>query len=872
MNEHQIVDGHSSGPVETGGTDKSLSIPVTGMTCAACVGHVSEALRAVEGVRAADVNLATERATVQLASNAASAGELAQAIEDAGYGVSTEQVTLGIGGMTCAACVKHVGEALRSVPGVLDATVNLANERASVEYLAGAVSHQQLSAAVADAGYSVTGVIDGGHAPAGEESGAGERLAHLRIRVVAALAGAAAMMLIMQYQTAPALAELSPTAVNLVLLAIATPIQFWAGAQFYTGAWGALKHGKTNMNTLVAIGTSVAYFYSVAATFFRGTFETATLFGGHATGTYFDVSAAIIGLILLGRFLEARARGRTSEAIKKLIGLQPRNALVERYGELAELAADEVAIGDIVLVRPGERIPVDGEVISGGSSVDESMLTGESMPSEKSPGDYVRAGTVNGSGSLRFKATGVGSETTLAQIVRMVEQAQGSRAPIQRVADVITGRFVPAILIVAAITFGTWSVIGPAPAHVNALLAAVAVLVVACPCALGLATPAAIMVGMGRGAEQGILIRNAEALETAHSVQVVVFDKTGTLTQGRPRVTAVRPGAGVSEAEVLTVGAAVERASEHPVAAAVVAEARAQGADTIIGDSVQNFRAVPGKGVYAEVHGAPVLAGTVSFLESEGVDTGPLQADIADLSSSGATPLMLSRDGEAIGVIGVADTVKPGAREAVEQLNSMGVRTVMITGDNERTARAIGAQVGIASVIAGVLPNQKADEITRLQSGGVKVAMVGDGVNDAPALATADVGIAIGAGTDIAIEAADITLMRSDVRDVAIALNLSRATMRTIKQNLFWAFFYNVALVPVAAGILYPVFSGGAVPGLLQPVMGENGFLNPIAAAGAMALSSVSVVTNSLRLGKKRLSSARSGGRPLDDAQPAASA
>ena len=836
----------------TGSTPKeitSITMPITGMTCAACVIHVGNALNEVEGVSNAEVNLATERATVQMDPSLVNPDDLMKAVESAGYGAASEQITLSIGSMTCAACVGHVEKALNAVPGVVEATVNLATERASVEYFPATADISALRAAVSGAGYSVEGIVDDGQSRPDEDARRAARVRALRIRVIAALTAAVVMMLTMQYQSISALEDLSPTGVNVFLLAIAIPIQFWAGREFYSGAWGALKHRTSNMNTLIAIGTSVAFAYSLAATISRETFEASTLFGGHATGTYYDVSAAIIGLILLGRFLEARARGRTSDAIKKLIGLQPRTALVARGDDLVEISLDDVIQGDEIVVRPGERIAVDGVIISGTTSVDESMLTGESIPVEKTTDDDVFSGTVNGHGGIHFTATGVGRETLLSQIIKMVEDAQGSRAPIQRLADVITARFVPAVLLIAAAVFTTWSLIGPSPIYVNALLATVAVLVIACPCALGLATPTAVMVGMGRGAENGILIRNAEALETAHKLEVVVLDKTGTLTEGRPGVASVR-ALGVSEDELFEAAAAVERPSEHPLASAVLEESSSRGLQIA---EATDFQAVAGRGVRGSVSGMTVLAGTAAFLEGEGIDTSQIESDVTELTTNGETPLIIARDGALLGVIGVADRVKPEARAAIAELKALGIEPVMLTGDNRRTAEAVARQVGIENVVAEVLPADKADVVARFQAEGWKVAMVGDGINDAPALALADVGMAIGTGTDVAIETADITLMRGDVRDVAAAIGLSRSTMRTIKQNLFWAFFYNVALIPVAAGVLYPIWSDGSVPTVLQPILGNNGVLNPIAAAGAMALSSVTVVTNSLRLGRKPL-------------------
>ena len=839
------------------------------MTCASCVSHVGNALREVPGVESADVSLATETATVVLAEDAeVPRSDLADAVKSAGYGVRTDSERLRIGGMTCASCVSHVGSALRGVPGVIKVDVSLAGEVAQVEFIAGAVTRQGLRSAVEGAGYTVAAFDGDDSALAEDEAGRVRKRAELRAmrdKVVASLAVAAFTMLAMNYARVDALSGISPTAVNWLLLALATPIQFWAGREFYRSAWGAARHRTSNMNTLIAIGTSTAYLYSVAATIFRPFFEGSLLFGGgmehtapggHEMGTYFDVSTAIIGLILLGRWLEQRARGHTSDAIRKLIGLQPRTATVLRDGRPHEIGVDEMQVGDTVLLRPGERVPVDGEVIAGSSPVDESMLTGESVPADKGEGDRVFAGTVNGNGSMQFRATQIGRDTALAQIVTMVERAQASRAPVERLVDRVTARFVPAVLLTAAATFAIWSFLAPQPWFVNALLMTVAVLVIACPCALGLATPTAIMVGMGRGASLGILIRNAEALEVAHSVDVVVFDKTGTLTEGRPRLASVY-AAGLPDDQLIALVAAVETSSEHPVARAVTQAASDRGLTV---PQWSDFFASPGRGARATVGGRMVIVGNRALMGGNGVGLGPVADAIDEMSGRGETILIVAADGEAIGVLGVSDTVKPGAAAAVRELREMGVRTVMLTGDNRKTAEAVARAVGIDEVVAEVLPGDKADQVANLKSGGSRVAMVGDGINDAPALALADLGVAIGSGTDVAIEAADVTLTSSDPRGVADAIRLSRTTMRTIRQNLFWAFFYNVLLVPVAAGVLYPVFAGGSVPSVLTPILGEFGFLNPIAAAGAMAISSVTVVTNSLRLGRLPLRRDQDGG------------
>jgi Cu+-exporting ATPase len=765
---------------------------------------------------------------------------------------STQKVTLGIGGMTCASCVHHVERALEGVVGVESSSVNLATERATIVYTPGLASLAEMRHAIEDAGYSVLGIAGDEH----DDVATPKDVSTLRLKASFSLAVAAVIMALMFI---PALNEWSPFWLNFILLALATPVQLWAGKQFYTSAWAALKHRTSNMNTLIAVGTSVAYFYSVAATLFYHSafFEQAHSFHVHSlfehtSGTYFDTSTAIIGLVLLGRYLEARAKSRASNAIKALMGLQPRTARVIRDGREADVPVEELAVGDIVLVRPGERIPVDGVVIEGHSSIDEAMLTGESAPVDKSPGSQVFGATINTTGSFSFRATRVGRDTLLSQIVRLVEEAQGSRAPIQRLADLISAYFVPAVLVAAAIVFTGWLFFGPSPSYVYAILTAVAVLIIACPCAMGLATPTAIMVGTGKGAERGILIRSAEALERAHKVQVVALDKTGTLTLGKPSVTDV-VAAGVSEAELLRLAASAERGSEHPLGEAIVAAARERG---LALEDVRDFAAVPGYGIEARVNGSRLSVGNLAFMVQGGVtlDGAPLsgveglEARALELSGEGKTPVFVAADGEAKGIIAVADAIKPGAREAVDALRQQGIEVVMLTGDNRRTAEAIARQAGITRVVAEVLPGDKAAQVRAIQQEGLTVAMVGDGINDAPALAQADVGIAIGTGADVAMDAADVTLVGGDLRGVATAIALSKATMRTIRQNLFWAFAYNVALIPVAAGVLYLVFGGSRVPEALRPILGDFGFLNPILAAAAMAISSVTVVTNSLRL------------------------
>jgi Cu+-exporting ATPase len=630
-----------------------------------------------------------------------------------------------------------------------------------------------------------------------------------------------------------------------LLWAVATPVQFWAGWSFYIAGFGALRHGTANMHTLIAIGTTTAYLFSAAVVLFGALAPEFLAQRGIGRDVYFDTAAIIIALILLGRYLETRARGSTSEAIRRLIGLRPNTARVIQDGQEIDVPVETVEVGDIISVRPGEKIPVDGEVTEGVSTVDESMLTGESMPVDKEPGKLVFGATINKFGTFQFRATKVGKDTVLAQIIQLVEDAQGSKAPIQRLADQVAAYFVPAVIGIALAAFLFWILLGPEPSLTFAVLVFVAILIIACPCALGLATPTAIIVGTGKGAEQGVLIRSAQALEITHRVNVVVLDKTGTLTTGKPVVTDLI-SSGVSEDEVLRLAAGVERGSEHPLGEAIVHEARFRGLEL---DTAGGFEALPGLGVQAQLNGDIVRLGNQALMEANGIALDGLVDRAQGLAAQGKTPMFLAAGVKAMGVIAVADTLKDTSRETVAQLLGMGLEVVMLTGDNAQTAQAIADQLGIDNVEAEVLPKDKVDVVRRLQSRGKVVAMVGDGINDAPALVQADVGIAMGAGTDVAMESADITLMRSDVAGVIGAINLSRATIRTIKQNLFWAFIYNILLIPVAAGVLYPVFGAlGGVPGGLEFFFGELGFLNPVLAALAMAFSSVTVVTNSLRL------------------------
>jgi len=797
-------------------------LPVGGMTCAACAARIEKVLGRVEGVASAAVNFGTSEATVAYDPARLAPADLVAAVHNAGYTVPETTTELPIAGMTCASCAARIEKVLARQEGVLSAEVNFGSASARVRHL-GTVHRADLARAVASAGYTVPEAAE----PEAEEDAleaerAKEQVAYTRrlgvSAVLSAIVFAGSMTALF-----PAL-EAVPGRL-FWLMALATPVQFWAGWPFYRAAWAAARHGATDMNTLVAVGTSAAYGYSAVGVLWPG----ALAIAGQSSQVYFDTSAVIITLILLGRTLEARAKGHTSEAIRRLMGLAPRLATVLRDGGEMHVPLDQVKVGDVILVRPGEKVPVDGTVNDGHSTVDESMLTGEAIPVEKRGGDAVIGGTLNKTGTFRFTATRVGRETALAQIIEMVRRAQGSKAPIQRVADRVAGIFVPVVLGLAAVTFAAWLAQGPAPALTHALVAAVAVLIIACPCSLGLATPTAIMVGTGRGAELGVLIKGGETLEGAHRVTTVVFDKTGTLTHGSPEVTdVVVRGAG--EGDLLQMAASVEHASEHPLAQAVTAAAKNAGLKLL---SVDRFSALPGRGVEATVQGARVLLGNARLMREQGVALGWAEGELLRLADEGKTPVVVAREGTVLGIVAVHDSPKAEAHDTVAALHARGLKVAMITGDHAATAAAVARTLGIDTVLAEVLPGDKAAEVERLKAAGEVVAMVGDGINDAPALAQADVGIALGTGTDVAMETADVTLLRGDLTGVVTAIDLSRRTMRTIRQNLFWAFGYNTAGIPVAAGVLYPF------TGLL---------LSPMIAALAMAFSSVSVVTNSLRL------------------------
>ncbi|MDQ7026519.1 MAG: heavy metal translocating P-type ATPase [Anaerolineae bacterium] len=805
-----------------------IKLPITGMTCATCEKNVNRALTKTDGVSESVVNLATDNASVTYDPSVTDPAKLVEQIEKFGYGVATATVDLPITGMTCAACEKNVSRALKKPIGVLDVAVNIATEKATVTYIPGAVRRSDLIAAVEKAGYGVIDTSDTDDIDDIDDAERKAREAETRRQRNLVIFGTIftvplAILSMALHFTMGWFPIFEDERWIYVFFALATPVQFALGKQYIIGGYKSLRNGTANMDVLVAIGASAAYIYSLVV--MSGLiFDFSDVVG---TADYFESAAVILTLITLGKLLEARAKGRTSEAIKKLMNLTPDMATLLRDGEEVEIKASDIVLGDKLLVRPGERVPVDGVVNEGHSTIDESMLTGESMPVNKAIADEVIGGTVNKQGRLIVEATRVGSETALAQIVRLVEQAQGSKAPIQRLADQVSGVFVPIVLVLATLTFLGWYYVGGI-GFTGSMLISIAVLVIACPCALGLATPTAIMVGTGRGAEMGVLFKNSEALERAHKLKVIVLDKTGTITRGEPTVTDIVPANGIDESELLTLAAAAERGSEHPLGRAIVDKAQERGYAL---SELQDFDSVSGRGIQALVDGKQILIGSPRFIAEQGVDKTALDSDIERLQNNARTAVVVAVDGRLAGTIGIADTVREGSIEALAQLQALGIETVMLTGDNQRTADAIAREVGISKVIAEVLPGDKAETVKSLQGEKRIVGMIGDGVNDAPALAQADVGIAIGTGTDIAMEASDVTLMSGDLRGAARAIRLSKGTMRTIYQNLFWAFIYNLILIPVAmAGLLIPMF-----------------------AAGAMAFSSFFVVTNSLRLRTSQL-------------------
>ncbi len=807
----------------------TVSLSVEGMTCASCVGRVERVLKAVPGVGSANVNLATERADIVFTGTPDVTAAI-EAIERTGFQVAEDTIDLAVSGMTCASCVGRVERALSAVPGVRRASVNLATERAQVTAARG-VTSAALIRAIAKTGYEAQPVVSGGSSTADLDAARRETESRDLKRAFALAVALTLPVFILEMGShfIPGMHDWIMQTIGretnwMLQFALTTIVLFGPGRRFFAKGVPALLHGAPDMNSMVAVGTAAAWAYSVVATFAPAVLPAGTV------NVYYEAAAVIVALILLGRFLEAKAKGRTSEAIKRLIRLQPKTARVVRDGTRIEVSIDAVQAGDLIDVRPGERLPVDGEVVEGSSFVDESMITGEPVPVKKTPGAEVVGGTVNQNGALTFRATKVGADTVLAQIIHMVEQAQAAKLPIQTLVDRVTMYFVPAVMAAAVATFIVWLVFGPEPALSFALVNAVAVLIIACPCAMGLATPTSIMVGTGRAAELGVLFRKGEALQQLKGARVVAVDKTGTLTKGRPELTDLIVADGFEGDSVLAQVAAVEARSEHPIARAIVAAAESR---KLALGTLDGFEAVTGFGVRAQVDGTQVEIGADRFMKQLGLDVAAFESSAQRLGDEGKSPLYAAIGGQLAAIIAVADPIKSSTPAAIRALHDLGLKVAMITGDNRRTAQAIARQLGIDEVVAEVLPEGKVEAVKRLQAEHGALAYVGDGINDAPALAVADVGLAIGTGTDIAIEAADVVLMSGDLGGVANAIALSKATIDNIRQNLFWAFAYNTALIPVAAGVLYPL----------------NGtLLSPVLAAGAMALSSLFVLTNALRL------------------------
>jgi Cu+-exporting ATPase len=803
---------------------------IEGMTCASCAQTVEKAAQKLPGVKTANVNLATEKMNIQFDSSALTEADIQKAVADAGYTAisNTVKKTFNIEGMTCASCAQTIEKATQKLRGVNLSSVNLATEKLVVEYDPGMVNLTDIIKAVMDSGYEAHEEVATADTVDQDKEKKQKEIKSLWNRfLISALFTAPLLYIAMGHLVNAPLPDfinpmMNPEAFAIVQLVLTLPVVA-VNSKIYRNGFKALSKGHPNMDSLISLGTSAAFLYGVFATvmIFRG--EVA-----YANELYYETAAVILALIVLGKYLETLTKGKTSEAIKKLMGLAPKTALVVRNGKESEISIDEVVVGDIIVVRPGGKMPVDGVVIEGLTSVDESMLTGESIPVEKSVGDAIIGASINKNGTIRYKATKVGKDTALSQIIKLVEDAQGSKAPIAKMADIISGYFVPIVIAIAILSAIAWYFAGQT--GVFALTIAISVLVIACPCALGLATPTAIMIGTGKGAEHGVLFKSGTALETTHKLNTIVFDKTGTITEGKPKVTDIITAEGISETELLTLSASAEKGSEHPLGEAIVNSAEEKGLAFL---KTETFNAIPGHGIEVTINGQHLLLGNKKLMDERHIGLGNLASASDALASQGKTPMYIAKDGKIAGIIAVADTVKESSLRAIKKLHKMGIEVAMITGDNKRTAEAIAKQVGIDRVLSEVLPEDKANEVKKLQDEGKKVGMVGDGINDAPALAQADVGIAIGSGTDVAIESADVVLMRSDLMDVPTAVELSKSTIRNIKENLFWAFAYNILGIPFAMGVVYAF--GGPL-------------LSPVIAAAAMSFSSISVLLNALRL------------------------
>ncbi|MDD2418568.1 MAG: heavy metal translocating P-type ATPase [Oscillospiraceae bacterium] len=811
-------------------------IKISGMSCAACAQKVESVIGKLEGVSSSSVNFATEKLTVEISDKNVTMPTIIEAIENAGYGIVQEKeknntIVISIGGMSCASCAQGLEKAFKKTEGVLHASVNIATEKATLEYDSSVIRLSGIKQVIEKAGYKALD-IENNSLVDQDKIKKEKEIRTLWIKFIVSAGFGIPLLYLSMVPMIPGLPFTvpgfldpmhHPLAYAVAQIILVTPIII-AGYRFYTQGFKAIIRRSPNMDSLIALGTSAAVIYSL--------FSTYRIAGGETNvvheGLYFESAGVIIALILLGKSLEAVSKGKTSEAIKKLMGLAPKTAIVIQDGKEIEVPIDEVELGDVILVKPGDKIPVDGEVVEGHTAIDESMLTGESIPIDKKAGDKVYAASINTNGSIKFRATKIGGDTALAQIIKLVEEAQGSKAPIAKMADIVSGYFVPIVVAISIISFAAWMISGQT--LVFSLTIFISVLVIACPCALGLATPTAIMVGTGKGAEYGILIKGGEALETTHKINTIVFDKTGTITEGKPEVTDIITASDIQKERLLQIAASGEKGSEHPLGDAIVRRAEKDNLTLL---KAGDFEAIPGHGIQVDIEGIKTLIGNRKLMDEKGISLGELKSESDRLASQGKTPMFIAMDNKIAGIIAVADIVKESSAKAIKKLQSMGIEVVMITGDNRKTSEYIAKQVGVDRVLSEVLPQDKSAEVKKLQAEGKMVSMVGDGINDAPALAVADIGIAIGSGTDVAIESADIVLMRSDLMDVPTAINLSHSTIRIIKQNLFWAFGYNVAGIPIAAGVLY-IFGGP--------------LLNPMFAAAAMSLSSVSVLTNALRL------------------------